>query len=343
MRALGLAVLFLSAMLAAVVLFSVFPRSSRTADIVSAGLPSPTPHPVIPQPTPVPHSWIDGLTTSRHGIATLISCLDTNGDGQIDGDDGDALDGLHIPLVEGKGCADPAHHRDFYVGDPTDTDGYRCDAAQPPLLIIAVGSALTDLYDTKVGESLGVLDIVNALQARATAAGIASTPILSGSAISSADEPQTRMEQWLTLDLTQRMTALPCLRVALIGHSHGGVAVTSVVAALEDRFPGRMFATIIDRTIALYDRDAEELPVATPLLNLFQLNEGWHGVAIDQPNVTNVDASSERAPVAPSDGGGGPALVSHKTLDDATAVQQRVVDGVIAWLTSAAPAPVATP
>ena len=342
MRALGLATLFLIALLAAIVLFSVFPRSTPTADIVSAGIPTATPQPARPQPTPVPQSWVDGLAMSRHGIATLISCLDTNRDGQIDGADGETLEGLHIPLVEGKACVDPAHHRDFYVGDPSDADGYRCDAPRPPVVIVAIGSALTDLYDTTVGESLGVLDIVNALQARVTSAGIASTPILSGSAISSADAPQTSMEQWLTLDLERRMSEMPCLRMVLIGHSHGGVAVTSIGAALEQCFPGRMFGAVIDRTIALYDRDAEELPVAMPVLNLFQLNEGWHGVALNLPNVTNVDESNERAPVAPSDGGGGLALVSHKTLDDAVAVRQRVVDGVMAWLATGLP-PAAAP
>jgi hypothetical protein len=38
--------------------------------------------------------------------------------------------------------------------------------------------------------------------------------------------------------------------------------------------------------------------------------------------------------VAPSDGGGGLALVSHKTLDDAPRVQQQIEDAVMAWLTS---------
>ncbi len=337
MRALGLATLFLIALLAAIVLFSVFPRSTPTADIVSAGIPTSTPRPAAPQPTPVPRSWIDGLAASRHGIATLISCLDTNGDGTIDGADGASLEGLHIPLVKAKACVDRAHHRDFYVGDPSSPDAYRCDAPRSPVVIVAIGSALTDLYDTTVGESLGVLDMVNTLQARATEAGIGTTPVLAGSAISSADEPQTSMEQWLTLDLERRMTEMPCLRAVLIGHSHGGVAVTSIAAALEGRFPGRMFGAVIDRTIALYDRDAEELPATVPLLNLFQLNEGWHGVAINRPNVTNVDESSARAPVAPSDGGGGLALVSHKTLDDAASVQQRVVDSAMAWLTAPTP------
>jgi hypothetical protein len=125
---------------------------------------------------------------------------------------------------------------------------------------------------------------------------------------------------------------MPCLRAVLLGHSHGGVTVTSVGAAIEERYPGRLFGVLIDRTIALYDRPADEMPASMPLLNLYQLNEGWHGVALDLPNVTNVDESGERAPVAPSDGGGGPALVSHKTLDDAPDVQRRVVHAVMAWL-----------
>jgi hypothetical protein len=338
-KTLGLAAVFLAALLAAVALFSVFPRTSPTADTVSAGIPTHTPKPPTPRPTPVPRTWIDGLTTSRHGVATLTSCLDTNGDGEIDGADGADLDGLHIPLQDGKACVDPSRHRDFYAGDPSDAAGYRCDAARAPLLIVAIGSAGTDLFDTSAGESLGVLDIVNALQSRAAAAGIATTPILSDSAIAAADEPQTRMEQWLTRQVARRLDAMPCLRTVLLGHSHGGVTVTSIASALDDRFQGRIFGVLIDRTIALYDRGADEMPASTPLLNLFQLNEGWHGVAIDQPNVTNVDLSGERAPVAPSDGGGGLALVSHKTLDDASAVRQRVVDAVMLWLA----APPATP
>ena len=339
MRALGLAAVFLAALLAAIVLFSVLPRSSPTADTVSAGIPTRAPSPQAPQATPVPGTWIDGLATSRHGIATLISCLDTDGDGRIDGSDSDDLAGLSIPLDDTRACADAAHHRDYYVGDPSDAGAYQCDAARPPVLIVAVGSALTDLYDTSVGESLGVLDIVNTLQSRTADAGIATTPILSDSAIAAADEPQTRMEQWLTRDIEVRLEAMPCLRAVLIGHSHGGVAVTSIAAALEERYAGRIFGVLIDRTIALYDRAADEMPATIPLLNVFQLNEGWHGLPIDAPNVTNFDASAERAPVSPSDGGGGPAIVSHKTLDDAPAVQQRIVNAVMAWLTKPATAP----
>jgi hypothetical protein len=334
MKVLGLAASLLIVFASAVVLLSVFPRSSPTADTVSAGIPSRTPPPATPQPTPMPRTWIDGLAASRSGTATLISCLDTNGDGRISAADSDDLSGISIPLVGAESCVNPADHRDFYAGDASDVAGYACDAPNAPALIVAIGSAGTDLFEPSAGESLGVLRTVNGLQTRAYAAGIATAPVLSAAAILGADEPQTRMEEWLTRDITNRLEALPCLRAVLIGHSHGGVTVTSVAAALDGAYAGRVFGVLIDRTTALYDRDATEMPLTIPLLNVFQVNEGWHGSDIDQANITNIDDSAERAPVAPSDGGGGLALVSHKTLDDAPRVQQQIEDAVMAWLTS---------
>lgn len=334
MKILGMAMVSLLAMAAAVVLFSVFPRSSPTADTVSAGLPRRTPEAPTPQPTPAPNTWIDGLATSRHGVAVLISCLDKNGDGKLNGDDGRALHGLEIPLVDSLACIGPAHHRDFYAGDPSDTATYSCNAARPPALIVAIGSAGTDLFDSTQGESLGVLDVVNALQRRAQDDHIATVPLLSTSAIFGAEMPQTRNEEWIEHEVARRLDAMPCLRAVLIGHSHGAAAVTSVAAALDDRYADRIYGVLIDRTTILYDRDATELPATIPLLNVFQTNEGWHGNVYGQANITNVDESGERAPVAPSDGGGGLALVSHKTLDDSVAVQHRIEDVVMAWLTS---------
>jgi len=338
MRALGLVALFSLAVVAAVVLFSVFPRSSPTADTASAGLPSVTPSPIPPEPTPEPPSWVTGLTTSRHGIATQVSCLDVNGDGVIDAGDSDEFAGLDIPIDDGAGCNDPAHHADYYVGDPSDAGGYHCDAPVVPVLIVAIASAGSDLLDTTEGESLGVLDIVNALQARLAALGAASVPILSASAVFGADEPQTRNEEWIERELSRRLDDMPCLRTVMIGHSHGGVTVTSVTAALDDDYFGRIYGVLIDRTNVLYDRSATEIPSRIPLLNVFQTNEGWHGNVYGSDNNTNVDESTERAPIAPSDGGGdGLALVSHKTLDDALPVQQRIVDAVMTWLFAPAP------
>ena len=332
MKILGLAAVLLATITVAAILFSILPQSSRTADTVSAGIPTHTPAPATPVPTAAPPTWIDGLAASRHGVAMLVSCLDGNGDGRIDAADGEEFDGIDIPLVAAHACVAPARHRDFYAGDPAGSAAYGCDGAAPPVLIVAIGSAGTDLLDAREGESLGVLDIVNQLQARTGAAGIASVPMLSASAIFGADEPQTRNEAWLAHEIAGRLDAMPCLRAVLIGHSHGGVTVTAVTAALDGRYAGRIYGVLIDRTNILYDRAATELPEAIPLLNVFQTNEGWHGNVYGQANITNVDESAERAPIAPSDGGGGLALVSHKTLDDAVAVQQRIVTAVMAWL-----------
>ncbi len=100
MRAVGLAALFLAAVLAAIVLFL-----RRSAQLPCRGHrvrwhPHAPAAPRDAAATPVPRTWIDGLARSRNGIATLISCLDADGDGQISGSDGDALDGLDIPFVD---------------------------------------------------------------------------------------------------------------------------------------------------------------------------------------------------------------------------------------------------
>src|SRR3989304_3379904 len=50
------------------------------------------------------------------------------------------------------------------------------------------------------------------------------------------------------------------------------------------------------------------------------------------PPIFAVDQSYERAPVALSDGGGGYAPVTHKTLDDAPGVQRLIIDAVMTWL-----------
>lgn len=333
MRALGLVALFSLAVVAAVVLFSAFPRSSPTADTASAGLPSVTPSPVPPEPTPEPHSWVAGLKTSRRGIATQVSCLDLNRDGFVDAADGAEFEGIEIPISDGAGCNDPAHHADYYVGDPSDPAAYDCDSPAAPVLIVAIASAGSDLLDTTEGESLGVLDIVNALQARLTAVGAASVPVLSASAVFGADQPQTRNEEWIEHEVSNRLDDMPCLRAVMIGHSHGGVTVTSVTTELDDGYFGRIYGVLIDRTNVLYDRPATEIPSLIPLLNVYQTNEGWHGNVYGSDNIANVDESTQRAPIAPSDGGGdGLALVSHKTLDDSLPVQQRIADAVMTWL-----------
>ena len=340
MKLAGLVALIGIAAMAAIVLFEVFSHDAGGPAAAVAIIPTPTPTFATPTATPLPRTWIEGITTLRNSTSSgkgyLLSCLDANRNDAIAAEDLPALTGwprTPIALKPREACVDPAHHSDFHEGSPSNFYTFNCSAAPPPALLVAIGSAGTDLLDLASGESRGLIDITNAVQARASAAGISTAPVLAASALFGAEEPQTAMEGWIEHDLSSVLDALPCLRAVIIGNSHGGVTVTSVTAALDTRYGDRLFGVLVDRTIALYDRPATEMPERTPLLNVFQTNEGWHGSAIDAPNVVNLDESAQRAPIAPSDGGGPATTVTHKTLDDSPPVQRLIEDAILAWLT----------
>ncbi len=315
---------------AAIVVVVAALARSPSGGVLAVQIEPYTPTVVPPTPTPAPPSWLAGLAHGG-GASMLIACLDANQDGRIDGDDSPDLDGLEIEVAGGS-CGDVAHTSDYFVGAPSDAGAFACDGAPAPLLIVAVPGALTNLLDTRGTESLGLVDIVNQLDDRAAAAGISTQVILAPSAVDGGVPAQTSMERWLAHDVARRLDDTPCLRAVIIGHSHGAVTVTSVTAALDGRYAARLLGVLLDRTTALYDRNARELPSRTRVLNFYQLNEGWHGVPLGQPNIVDVDASAARAPIAASDGGGGLALVSHKTVDDATAVQRAIEDAVMWWV-----------
>ena len=281
----------------------------------------------------LPASWIEGLDRSDDGETVLLACADTDGDGVLSAADRPEFATLAIGLDPELACARPGRSADYYAGTPSDARIYNCDAVPAPALIVAIGSAGSDLLDPSSGESMGVLQIVNDLQAEAHDAGLATLPILSVSAIFGADPPQRSLELFLSHEVARRLDEMPCLRAVIIGHSHGGATVTAVTAALDAAYANRTYGVLIDRTTALYDRPETEYPQTIPLLNVYQLNEGWHGIALNRPNVYDIDQSYERAPIAPSDEGGGRvAPVSHKTLDDSPGVQRLVVDAVMTWL-----------
>lgn len=281
----------------------------------------------------LPASWVEGLDRSSGGETLLLACTDLDADGVLTSADRPEFGDLTIQLDPAIACARPGRSADFYTGTPSDERIYSCDAVPPPALIVAVGSAGSDLLDPSSGESMGVLQIVNDLQSRADEAGLATIPILSVSAIFGADPPQRSLELFLSQEIARRLEQMPCLRAVILGHSHGGATVTAVTAALDAEYARRTYGVLIDRTTALYDRPETEYPQSIPLLNVYQLNEGWHGIALNRPNVYDIDQSYERAPIAPSDDGGGRvAGVSHKTLDDSPGVQRLVVDAVMTWL-----------
>jgi len=325
MKLAGIGVSALAAVIAIAALVLIFsdagnPNVPQAAAVATRGVT-----PAAPSPTPLPRTWLAGLHVD--GTPSLLSCLDGNANGSLD--PGDAALGLAadpgITLTAGA-CDAPGARADFFA-EPIATS---CDGATP-VRIVLVASAGSDLLQPREGESLGLIDITNALVPRLQTVGARPSVIAATSAVFGANMPQTSMERFLAARLSQELAATPCERAIIFGHSHGGVTATSVGAALEGRFADRLLVVLIDRSAALYDRFATEMPQRAQVINFFQLNEGWHGVPIDQPNVENIDESDERAPIAPSDGGGAPALVSHKTLDDAIAVQAQAVDRALAW------------
>jgi pimeloyl-ACP methyl ester carboxylesterase len=282
-----------------------------------------------PALTPIPKTWLEDFHAPHPGAPVQLSCLDTNGDRQLTADDEPRFEGLEIALDAGKACVDPSARADFYA---TDEDPIDCATTKYPVgLIVLVGGGGTDLLQGSEGESLGLLKMLNDMQ-QPLEASVDLHTIIAASAIFGAVPPQGSMERYLAAEIGRRLEGAPCLRAVVIGHSHGGVVVTAVLAALEDRFADRLYGILIDRSAALYDGDPAAMPQQARLLNVFQLNEGWHGVAINQPNVENLDESALYAPLAPSDGGSGSGRVSHKTLDDAADLQVQIEYRIVRWL-----------
>ena len=280
-----------------------------------------------PAPTPPLGTWLEGLHNAPAGDPVLLSCLDADGDLRLTGDDDARFDGLDLPLDPAKSCTNARTHADFFADDaPVD-----CDANTRAMLLVVVGGGGTDLLQAKDGESVGLLTVLNEARPRIEDRGTPVRFILAAPAIFGGVPAQGTMERYLTAEIGRRLDASPCLDLAIIGHSHGGVTVTAVTAALEDRYAGRMLGVLVDRSAVLYDGDPDAIPATTPILNVFQLNEGWHGTAVDRPNYTNVDESPAYAPFAPSDGSSGMGRVSHKTLDDASDAQAHIMTAIVAF------------
>ncbi len=272
-----------------------------------------------------------------------VSCLDANGDGRVnaadavpgmpdlDGDgfvdDAGLLGSLDIRLLDGA-CARPELVADIAFGI---SDGPRDCTLGPFVLVVAIGGSGTSPRDLNQGVSQGVKAIALGAAEALRAEGGAAQVIYANSALEGTATPHPATERWLEVTLGARLEASPCTRAVLIGHSYGAVTATSVAAALEMRFPDQVAVVAVDRATQLYGRPKPPMPVRVPVLNIFQRNEGWHGMPIWGANVVNVDASSA---VAPVDGAmGGPLrTVWHANLDDAQVVRDRAVGAILTWI-----------
>ena len=266
MKLAALAVIVVLGIVAAAAAALAFVSSTDTGETDVQIEPLTTFAPPVELTKSLPSSWVAGLTRSQGGETLLLSCRDVDGDGVLTGADGAMFDDVLIALDAQKACSAPGRSADFYAGPPTEANAYNCLSEQPPALIVAIGSAGSDLLDPSEGESMGVLALVNTLQDRATNAGIATAPILTAAAVFGAEPPQGSLERFLAREIGRHLDGMPCLRVVVIGHSHGGATVTAVTAALDDAYADRVFGVLIDRTTSLYDRAETEYPSKTRLL-----------------------------------------------------------------------------
>lgn len=267
-----------------------------------------------------------------------VGCLDANGDGRVNAGDAGAQalpdltgDGvaddadravvrrLDLAFPEGRpvGCAGGAPEPDWQV-TPLPQPG--CGVGKGGLIVLGVGGGTNTLASTEdaAGVRWMLEEIGGALAERGVAHQLASVaPALNGSA-----RPQPDAEAWSTAYLSAQLERAPCLRVALLGHSHGGAHVAAVTARLEDAGLGDrvLFTVLVDRVTALYMGDARAMPRSVPVFNIYQTNdETLRGARLDGSNIENWDASNI---LGPEEGHQGGELrpVNHVTIDNSAAV-----------------------
>ena len=287
---------------------------------------------------------VDELTSS--GTLMQIACLDINSDGWIDGGDADpaalpdvtgdgAVDeadtsivsALSIQLSEPKPgeCAGTGKAPDWLITRPPEVD---CAAGARAVLMLGIGGGAVNLADLE--SAAGVRWMLKELGQTLSDANLPNHAVSPAPGLVGAENGHAASEAWSTAYLTEELTRQPCLQVVLLGHSHGGVGVTSIASKLEaaglaDRI---LLTVLIDRATGLYRGDTESLPQQSPLLNFYLPSvEGPHGAAIEQANVENVDASNEKAPEEGEEGGK-LVPVTHSTVDNSTSVLEKVTERV---------------
>ena len=123
----------------------------------------------------------------------------------------------------------------------------------------------------------------------------------------------------------------PCIRVVLVGHSHGAVTTDVISAALEGQYSGRIIEDVeLDRSEFAYGGDTASKPTQVHVLSIYETSSDvLSGVPYtDAPNAELWDATGEMAPEN-GDKGGTMKPVNHVTIDNAPSVKQRIIDDVM--------------
>lgn len=298
-------------------------------------------------------SNVSGFSGAPRATFAQIGCLDTNGDHRLnaadatdpskvpdfngdrshDEEDAAFLRGLDIalnPQREADACKPDASREPEYLVahgyfKPSDVS---CGNGKKAVLVVGVGGGVVNL---KIPNSAaGVRSMVDGLLTAYKDHDTQTIAVLSGPAIAGAENIHTGAEQWMTHAVQVYLDRYPCLRVLLLGHSHGAVTVDVVASHLEAKYADRIIEVVdVDRTTMLYTGDTESRPTQVHVFNIYERGGGLlSGAAYDSPNVENWDATDQQAPQN-GDKGGPLKPVDHTTIDNSKSVKQRIIDDVI--------------
>ncbi len=297
---------------------------------------------------------VSGLSQAPRATFSQLACLDVNGDHRLNGDDAadaskapdfnadhdhddqDAafLRGIDIaldPAKQQEACSQGSNRAPEYLVahgyfKPSDVS---CGAGKRAVLLVGVGGGVVNLKERE--DAAGVRSMIDGLQQAYDKRGDQTIGVLAGPAIVGAQNVHGSMEEWLTHAVAVYLDRYPCLRVLLLGHSHGAVTVDVVASRLEGRYASRIIEVVeVDRVTALYTGDTQARPRQVRAFNIYEHNGGvLQGAAYDSPNAENWDASGEQAP-KDGDKGGPLQPVNHTTIDNSKSVKQRIIEDAMA-------------
>ncbi len=297
---------------------------------------------------------VSGLSNKPRATFSQIACLDANGDHRLndadatdpskvpdfnadfrhDARDAEFLRGIDLPLDpqrQAEACAATSKRAPEYLVAHgfLESSDVECSAGTKAVLLVGVGGGAANLRNQD--DAAGVRGMIDALQTAYDDRGVQTIGIIAGPAIAGAVNVHSAMEEWVTHVVRVYLDRFPCLRVLLLGHSHGAITADVVAARLERDYAARMIQVVdVDRVETLYIGDTTSRPRTTLVFNIYETNDrALPGAPRDAPNVANWDASDE---LAPRDGhNGGPATrANHSTIDNSKSVRNAIVGEVMA-------------
>jgi hypothetical protein len=293
-----------------------------------------------------------GLSKLPNAAYAQLECYDINGDHVLNDQDAadpaklpdfdnngkhDALDaaffkGIDIPLnpqPQNEACthANKDWGPEYFVAHSSKPATVDCSAGGPkPVLLYGAGGGVSNLKH----DAAGVRSMLDGLQKAYAKRDVQTLAVVSGESIIAGEKPQVAMEQWSTHTVQTYLDRYPCLRVLLLGHSHGSVTVNHIAAQLEPQYASRMIEVVdVDRIDVLYTGDTTSWPQQVHLFNIYETNDDkLKGSPHDAPNTENWDASGDNGPKN-GDEGGALEPVNHTTIDNSSSVKQRIIDDVM--------------